>query len=41
MPCMHYEELFSGRHDYTAAYTETLEESPWKHCGCGICEQAE
>jgi len=37
---MYYEELFSGRHDYTAAYTETLEKSPWKHCGCRICEQA-
>src|ERR1022692_1110397 len=36
---MYYEELFSGRHDYTAAYTETLEEAPWKHCECGICEQ--
>jgi hypothetical protein len=37
---MHYEELFSGRHDYTAAYAETLEESPWKYCRCRICEHA-
>jgi hypothetical protein len=37
---MYYEELFSGRHDYTDAYTETLQESPWKYCECRICGRA-
>jgi hypothetical protein len=37
---MRYEELFSDRQDYAAAYSETLEDAPWKDCGCGICEQA-
>ncbi len=36
---LHYEELFSGRQDYRVAYTQTLEEAPWKNCKCGICEQ--
>jgi hypothetical protein len=35
-----YQETFDGRRDYTTAYRETLEESPWKRCACGICEQA-
>jgi hypothetical protein len=35
-----YEELFSGRQNYIASYTETLEDTPWKSCKCGICEQA-
>jgi hypothetical protein len=35
-----YEELFDGRQDYAAAYGETLEDTPWKKCKCGICERA-
>ena len=35
-----YEELFQGRQDYTAAYSEVLEHSPWKECPCGICREA-
>jgi hypothetical protein len=35
-----YEELFDGRKDYTDAYSETLEEAPWKKCSCGICAKA-
>jgi hypothetical protein len=37
---MHYEKLFAGRQDYSAAYAATLEDAPWKNCSCGICEQA-
>jgi hypothetical protein len=37
---MHYEELFTGRQDYTAAYSETLQDAPWKNCACGICKKA-
>jgi hypothetical protein len=37
---MRYEELFSGRKNYLAAYSETLADTPWKRCGCKICEQA-
>jgi hypothetical protein len=36
---MSYEELFSSRHDYAAAYAEALEDAPWKKCACRICEQ--
>ena len=25
--------------DRSAAYRETLEAAPWKHCSCGICEE--
>jgi hypothetical protein len=35
-----YQEIFGGRRDYSQAYRMTLEESPWKKCPCGICEQA-
>jgi hypothetical protein len=35
-----YQEIFDGRRDYSAAYRETLEESPWRNCICGICERA-
>ena len=35
-----YEGLFSGRKNYTAAYTEILEDAPWRDCKCGICEQS-
>lgn len=37
---LRYEELFDGRQDYAAAYSETLEDAPWKKCKCGICERA-
>jgi hypothetical protein len=37
---LRYEELLKGRQDYSAAYTEILEDAPWKECRCGICEQA-
>jgi hypothetical protein len=37
---LHYEDLFDGRQDYTTAYNEILEDTPWKRCECGICEQA-
>lgn len=33
-----YEQLHDGRRDRSVAYLETLEASPWKECGCGICE---
>jgi hypothetical protein len=32
-----YQEIFDGRRDYSAAYQEILQESPWKKCSCGIC----
>jgi hypothetical protein len=35
-----YQEIFDGRRDYSAAYREILEESPWKNCSCGICGHA-
>jgi hypothetical protein len=35
-----YQEIFGGRRDYSQAYRMILEESPWKQCPCGICEQA-
>jgi len=34
-----YQEIFDGRRDYGPAYRKTLEQSPWKQCPCGICEQ--
>jgi hypothetical protein len=33
-----YDELCDGRQDRTETYRETLEDRPWKHCRCGICE---
>jgi hypothetical protein len=32
-----YQEFFSARRDYSAAYREILEDTPWKRCPCGIC----
>lgn len=32
-----YQRIFDGRRDYSAAYREILEESPWRNCDCGIC----
>lgn len=29
-----------GSKDYTAAYGETLQDAPWKRCGCRICREA-
>jgi hypothetical protein len=34
-----YQEIFDGRRDYSPAYRTILEQSPWKKCACGICEQ--
>jgi hypothetical protein len=34
-----YQIIFDGRRDYSAAYREILEESPWRKCFCGICAQ--
>jgi hypothetical protein len=34
-----YQQIFDGRRDYSTAYREILEESPWKKCSCGICEK--
>ena len=35
-----YQEIFDGRRDYSEAYRTILEQAPWKHCPCGICERA-
>lgn len=35
-----YDQLCDGRKDRTAAYRRTLEDQPWKTCGCGLCEKA-
>jgi hypothetical protein len=35
-----YQEIFGGRRDYSRAYREILDASPWKNCPCGICESA-
>jgi hypothetical protein len=35
-----YQKIFDGRRDYRAAYSEILQESPWRECSCGICERA-
>lgn len=35
-----YEELYDGRTDHEVAYTEILEDRPWKRCECGICANA-
>jgi hypothetical protein len=35
-----YQEIFDGRRDYSQAYQTILEQAPWKHCPCGICERA-
>jgi hypothetical protein len=33
-----YDELFDGRCDRTDAYRELLNDRPWQHCPCGICD---
>ncbi len=35
-----YDELCDGRKDRTKDYREILQDRPWRHCPCGICEQA-
>jgi Queuine tRNA-ribosyltransferase len=35
-----YGQLFGSSKDYTAAYSEILQDTPWKECKCGICESA-
>jgi hypothetical protein len=35
-----YGQLFGSSKDYTSAYSETLRDTPWKECSCGICESA-
>jgi len=35
-----YEGIFEARRDYTTAYRQILDESPWKNCPCGICGEA-
>jgi hypothetical protein len=32
-----YDELCDGRKDRTDEYAQTLADSPWKRCRCGIC----
>lgn len=36
---IHYEQLTLGRNGDSESYKRTLEDSPWKHCTCGLCEQ--
>lgn len=35
-----YQEIIGVSRDYSTAYRELLEESPWKKCSCGICSGA-
>lgn len=34
-----YDELCGGEKDRTNAYSETLEDRPWRRCDCGICDK--
>ncbi|MGE5608803.1 MAG: tRNA-guanine transglycosylase DpdA [Bacillota bacterium] len=34
-----YERVHDGKTDRSAIYREVLEDSPWKHCPCEICQQ--
>jgi hypothetical protein len=35
-----YDQVVGNRKDYTEAYGETLQDAPWKKCGCRICREA-
>lgn len=35
-----YERLHDNRHDRSSQYAETLRDTPWRTCGCGVCEAA-
>lgn len=35
-----YEQLCDTRKDRTEEYRQTLEDRPWRHCSCGVCEHA-
>jgi hypothetical protein len=35
-----YDQVVGNRKDYTEAYGETLQDVPWKKCGCRICREA-
>lgn len=35
-----YQEIIGARVDYSDAYREFLEESPWRKCPCGMCSKA-
>lgn len=35
-----YGQVIGNRKDYAEAYGETLQDAPWKKCGCRICHDA-
>jgi hypothetical protein len=35
-----YQTIFDGQRDYSVAYREILDETPWRKCPCGICADA-
>jgi hypothetical protein len=35
-----YSQIFGGRKDYTEEYGSTLQDAPWRNCGCQICRAA-